>query len=187
MKYDLDTQESQVQNQEVIATQESIEEAPEPIADSSERVVMDLGEVDEEEVSMPAPRTDVEPEMEGALEDEDELKMEAAIESKEISEVITEEEEDPMIGFPQMPEENHEERFEGTIESDTNLDEEPTVHVLEWDLEEKDEEARESIVSAEEAGVLPVTEEIETEGATGQALEVAGTYFLPLMSRKRKS
>ena len=85
VKYDLDTQESQVQNQEVIATQESIEEAPEPIADSSERIVMDLGEADEEEVSMPAPRTDVEPEMEGALEDEDELKMEAAIESKEIS------------------------------------------------------------------------------------------------------
>ena len=116
--------------------------------------------------------------MEGALEDEDELKMEAAIESKEISEVITEEEEDPMIGFPQMPEENHEERFEGTIESDTNLDEEPTVHVLEWDLEEEDEEARESIVSAEEASVLPVTEEIEeTEGATGQALEGGWDLF----------
>ena len=178
VKYDLDTQESQVQNQEVIATQESIEEAPEPIADSSERIVMDLGEADEEEVSMPAPRTDVEPEMEGALEDEDELKMEAAIESKEISEVITEEEEDPMIGFPQMPEENHEERFEGTIESDTNLDEEPTVHVLEWDLEEEDEEARESIVSAEEASVLPVTEEIEeTEGATGQTLEGGWDLF----------
>ena len=178
VKYDLDTQESQVQNQEVIATQESIEEAPEPIADSSERIVMDLGEADEEEVSMPAPRTEVQPEMEGAVEDEDELKMEAAIESKEISEVMTEEEEDPMIGFPQMPEENHEERFEGTIESDTNLDEEPTVHVLEWDLVEEDEEARESIVSAEEASVLPVTEEIEeTEGATGQTLEGGWDLF----------
>lgn len=178
VKYDLDTQESQVQNQEVIATQESIEEAPEPISDSSERIVMDLGEADEEEVSMPAPRTEVESEMEGAVEDKDELKMEAAIESKEISEVMTEEEEDPMIGFPQMPEENHEERFDGTIESDTNLDDEPTVHVLEWDLGEEDEEARESIVSAEEATVLPVTEEIEeTEGATEQTLEGGWDLF----------
>jgi len=68
-----------------------------------------------------------------------------------------------MMGFPQMPEEDHEERFEGTIESDTNLDEEPTVHVLEWDLEDEAEEAHESIVSAEEASFLPAMEEAEDE------------------------
>ena len=98
--------------------------------------------------------------------------MEAAIELEETPEVVAhaeleaegaEEEEDPMMGFPQMPEEDYEERFEGTIESDTNLDEEPTVHVLEWDLEELDEEAHESIVSAEEASILPAVEEAENE------------------------
>ena len=131
VKYDL---EPQVQTQEVIATQESIEEAPELIADSSERIVMDLGEAEEEE--------------------------------------------DPMMGFPQMPEENHEERFEGTIESNTNLDEEPTVHVLEWDLEEEDEEARESIVSAEEASVLPVAEETkEIEDGDEHTLEGGWDLF----------
>ena len=180
VKYDLDTQESQEQ------TQESIEKAPERIADSSERIVMNLGETDEEEVTIPAPITEVEPEMEAAVENEDELKtdeateMETAIESEEISEVMTEGEEDPMMGFPQMPEEDHEERFAGTIESDTNLDEEPTVHVLEWDLEEEDEEARESIVSAEEASVLPVDEETEQiKGETEQTLEGGWDLFSP--------
>ncbi len=164
VKYDLDTQESQVHTQEVVTAQEIIEEAPAPVADTSERIVMDLGEAEEEEVAMPAPL------MEEALEVEDEVEMdeapemEAAIELEETSEVeATEEEEDPMMGFPQMPEEDHEERFKGTINSDTNIDEEPTVHVLEWDLEDEAEEAHESIISAEEASILPVVEEAEVE------------------------
>jgi cell division protein FtsZ len=172
VKYDLDTQESQVHTQEVIATQEIIEEASAPVADTSERIVMDLGEAEEEEVAMPAPL------MEEATEVEDEVEMDEApeteveIELEETTEVMAhdeleveaaEDEDDLMMGFPQMPEEDHEERFEGTIESDTYLDEEPTVHVLEWDLEDEDEEAHESIVSAEEASILPVVEEAEND------------------------
>lgn len=137
VKYDLDTQESQVHTQEVVTAQEIIEEVPAPVANTSERIVMDLGEAEEEEVAMPAPLMEEAPEVE--------------------------DEEDPMMGFPQMPEEDYEERFEATIESDTNLDEEPTVHVLEWDLEELDEEAHESIVSAEEASILPAVEEAEND------------------------
>lgn len=178
VKYDLDTQESQVHTQEVATAQEIIEEAPAPVADTSERIVMDLGEAEEEEVAMPAPIMEEAPEIEDefemdeASETDEAPTMEAAIELEETPEVVAhaelemeaaEEEEDPMMGFPQMPEEDHEERFEGTIESDTNLDEEPTVHVLEWDLEDEDEEAHESIVSAEEASILPVVEEAENE------------------------
>ncbi len=182
VKYDLDTQESQVHTEEVIATQEMIEETPAPVAQTSERIVMDLGEAEEEEVAMPAPLMEEEPEVENEaegldmdIEDEFEMEaapeMEAAIEPEETPEIAHyeleaeagEEGEDPMMGFPQMPEEDHEERFEGTIESDTNLDEEPTVHVLEWDLEDEAEEAHESIVSAEEASFLPAMEEAEDE------------------------
>ncbi len=182
VKYDLDTQESQVHTEEVIATQEMIEETPAPVAQTSERIVMDLGEAEEEEVAMPAPLMEEEPEVENEAEGldmdiEDEFEMEAAPEmeaSNELEETpetahyeleaeAGEEGEDPMMGFPQMPEEDHEERFEGTIESDTNLDEEPTVHVLEWDLEDEAEEAHESIVSAEEASFLPAMEEAEDE------------------------
>ncbi len=182
VKYDLDTQESQVHTEEVIATQEMIEETPAPVAQTSERIVMDLGEAEEEEVAMPAPLMEEEPEVENEAEGldmdiEDEFEMEAApemeasIELEETPEIAHyeleaeagEEGEDPMMGFPQMPEEDHEERFEGTIESDTNLDEEPTVHVLEWDLEDEAEEAHESIVSAEEASFLPAMEEAEDE------------------------
>jgi cell division protein FtsZ len=137
VKYDLDTQNSTIDTQEVIATQEIIEKAPAPVADTSERIVMDLGEVEEEEVAMPVPLMEVEPEIE--------------------------EEENLMMGFAQMPEEDHEERFEDTIESDTTLDEEPTVHVLEWDLEDQDEEAHESIVSADDASILTVVDEVENE------------------------
>jgi cell division protein FtsZ len=172
VKYDLDTQESQVHTQEVIATQEIIEEAPAPVSDTSERIVMDLGETEEEEVAMPAPLMEEAPEVEVEFEMDEAPEMEVAIELEETTEVMAhdeleveaaEDEEDPMIGFPQMPEEDHEERFEGTIESDTYLDEEPTVHVLEWDLEDEDEEAHESIVSAEEASILPVMEEAEND------------------------
>jgi len=178
VKYDLDTQESQVHTEEVIATQEMIEETPTPVAQTSERIVMDLGEAEEEEVAMPAPLMEEEPEVENEAEgldmdilDEVEMEaapeMEAAIEPEEtpyeLEAEAGEEGEDPMMGFPQMPEEDHEERFEGTIESDTNLDEEPTVHVLEWDLEDEAEEAHESIVSAEEASFLPAMEEAEDE------------------------
>ena len=171
VKYDLDTQESQVHTQEVVTAQEIIEEAPAPVADTSERIVMDLGEAEEEEVAMPAPPMEEAPEVEDEVEMDEAPEMEAAIELEETPEIAhyeleveaAEEEEDPMMGFPQMPEEDHEERFEGTIESDTNLDEEPTVHVLEWDLEDEAEEAHESIVSAEEASFLPVMEEAEDE------------------------
>jgi cell division protein FtsZ len=178
VKYDLDTQESQVHTQEVATAQEIIEEAPAPVADTSERIVMDLGEAEEEELAMPAPIMEEAPEVEDefemdeASETDEAPAMEAAIELEETPEVVAhaelemeaaEEEEDPMMGFPQMPEEDHEERFEATIESDTNLGEEPTVHVLEWDLEEEDEEAHESIVSAEEASILPVVNEAENE------------------------
>jgi len=172
VKYDLDTQESQVHTQEVIATQEIIEEASAPVADTSERIVMDLGEAEEEEVAMPAPLMEEAPEVDDEVEMDEAPETEVEIELEETTEVMAhdeleveaaEDEDDLMMGFPQMPEEDHEERFEGTIESDTYLDEEPTVHVLEWDLEDEDEEAHESIVSAEEASILPVMEEAEND------------------------
>jgi len=151
VKYDLDTQNTTVESQEVIATQEIIEDTPAPVADTSERIVMDLGDAVEEE----APEDEV---------DMDQAPlMEAAIELEETPVVMTaEEEEDPMMGFPQMPEEDHEERFEGTIESEADLDMEPTVHVLEWDLEDEDE-AQESILSADEASILPMVDEVKDE------------------------
>ncbi|NDH89943.1 MAG: cell division protein FtsZ, partial [Flavobacteriia bacterium] len=171
VKYDLDTQESQVHTQEVATAKEIIEEAPAPVADTSERIVMDLGEAEEEEVAIPTPLMEEEPEIEDEFELDETPGMEDTIEIEETPEVVAHDEleaevadeEDPMMGFPQMPEEDHEERFEDTIESDTNLDEEPTVHVLEWDLEEDDEEAHESVVSAEEASILPVLNEAENE------------------------
>ncbi|MGB0348538.1 MAG: cell division protein FtsZ [Schleiferiaceae bacterium] len=170
VKYDLDTQESQVHTHEVVAAQEIIEESPAPVADTSERIVMDLGEAEEDEVAMPATLMEEAPEVEDEMDEAPE--MEAAIELEETPEEMahdeleveaTEEEEDPMMGFPQMPEEDHEERFEDTIESDTDLDDEPTVHVLEWDLEDEDEEAHESIISAEDASILPVIDDTEDE------------------------
>ena len=166
VKYDLDTQNTTVESQEVIAMQEIIEETPAPVADTSERIVMDLGEAEEVEVAVPTPLMEEAPEVEDEVEVEMDQapEMEAAIQLEETPEVMTAEEgEDPMMGFPQMPEEDHEERFEGTIESDTDLDEEPTVHVLEWDLEDEDEEAHESIVSADDASILPVVDEVENE------------------------
>ncbi len=164
VKYDLDTQNTTVESQEVIATQEIIEEAPAPVADTSERIVMDLGEAEEEEVAMPIPLMEEAPEVEDEVGMDEAPEMEATIELEETPEVeAAEEEEDPIMGFPQMPEEDHEERFEGTIESDTSLDEEPTVHVLEWDLEDEDEEAHESIVSADDASILPVVDDVENE------------------------
>jgi hypothetical protein len=98
------------------------------------------------------------PEMEGTIEFEETPEVMA---HNEIEAEDAEDEEDPMMGFPQMPEEDHEERFESTIESETHLDEEPTVHVLEWDLEDEDEQVHESIVSAEEASILPVLDETD--------------------------
>jgi hypothetical protein len=74
------------------------------------------------------------------------------------------EEDDPMMGFPQMPEEDYEERFEATIESDTYLDEEPTVHVLEWDLEElKMKRRTRALFLPKKPAFYPVVEEAEND------------------------
>ena len=173
VKYDLDSQESNADMPKVIATQEVIEDISTSESETSERIVMDLGEAEEEEVSTPAPMIYEEAEMEATLnlemekapvidtaseaQDTPESKSEFELEAQDV-----EEDEDPMMGFPQMPEEDHEERFGGTIESESQLDEEPTVHVLEWDLEEEDE-AHESIVSAEEVSILPQVNELDDQ------------------------
>jgi len=120
-----------------------------------ERVVMDLGEAEEEE----APVFAAEQETPGAEVEED-FETEAELQQ-----------EDPMVGFPQMPEEDHEERFEGTIQENAFIDEEPTVHVLEWDMEDEEEEVQERIVAAEEMSILPVNEEIEEPEMESEAFD----------------
>ena len=140
VKYDLESQEAPaVVAVEAPAAKVELE-TEEPTAEIQERVVMDLGEDEEEEAPVFTAPVNVEAEVEAELE-----------------------EEDPMMGFPQMPEEDHEERFEATIEEDAQIDEEPTVHVLEWDMEDEEQEAEERIVSAEEMSILPIDEDIEDE------------------------
>ena len=140
VKYDLEAQEAPA----VVAVEmpaEKVElETEEPTAEIQERVVMDLGEDEEDDAPVFTTPVNVEAEVEAELE-----------------------EEDPMMGFPQMPEEDHEERFEATIEEDAHINDEPTVHVLEWDMEDDEHEAEERIVSAEEMSILPIDEDIEDE------------------------
>ncbi|MDA0898182.1 MAG: cell division protein FtsZ [Bacteroidetes bacterium] len=90
-------------------------------AASSKRVVMDLETFEE------------------AVEPEAEVYSEAAGATTEVTQEMDAETE----GFPQLPEEDIDAAFESTLHNDAQIIEEevPTVHVLEWDMEEEAEEA----------------------------------------------
>ena len=106
----------------VAQPQDKVFETPqEPAAEKQEepgdRVLMDLGDFEEEET----------PYFEAEKEEES-LSAEALLE------------EDPRTGFPQIPEED-ESIFESSLQGQEFEDEQPMVHVLEWDMEDElDEE-----------------------------------------------
>ena len=115
VKYDLDTNETG----NVSTLQTDLEEVPS--AASSERVVMDLETFEE------------------VVEPEAEVHSEAAPATTEVTHELDAETE----GFPQLPDEDIDATFEATLHNDAQINEEeaPTVHVLEWDMEEDSEEA----------------------------------------------
>ncbi|MBL6671094.1 MAG: cell division protein FtsZ [Flavobacteriaceae bacterium] len=115
VKYDLDTNETG----DVSTLQTALEEVPS--AASSERVVMDLETFEE------------------VVEPEAEVYSEAAPATTEVMHELDAETE----GFPQLPDEDIDATFEATLHNDAQINEEeaPTVHVLEWDMEEDSEEA----------------------------------------------
>ena len=115
VKYDLDTNETG----DVSTLQTTLEEVPS--AASSERVVMDLETFEE------------------TVEPEAEVYSEAAPATTEATPELDAETE----GFPQLPDEDIDATFEATLHNDAQINEEeaPTVHVLEWDMEEDSEEA----------------------------------------------
>ena len=115
VKYDLDTNETG----DVPTPQTALEEVPS--AASSERVVMDLETFEE------------------TVEPEAEVYSEAAPATAEATPELDAETE----GFPQLPDEDIDATFEATLNNDAQITEEeaPTVHVLEWDMEEDSEEA----------------------------------------------
>ena len=115
VKYDLDTNETG----DVSTLQTALEEVPS--AASSERVVMDLETFEE------------------VVEPEAEVYSEAAPATTEVTHELDAETE----GFPQLPDEDIDATFEATLHNDAQITEEeaPTVHVLEWDMEEDSEEA----------------------------------------------
>ena len=115
VKYDLDTNETG----DVSTLQTALEEVPS--AASSERVVMDLETFEE------------------VVEPEAEVYSEAAPATTEVMHELDAETE----GFPQLPDEDIDATFEATLHNDAQITEEeaPTVHVLEWDMEEDSEEA----------------------------------------------
>ena len=115
VKYDLDTNETG----DVPTPQTALEEVPS--AASSERVVMDLETFEE------------------TVEPEAEVYSEAAPATTEATPELDVETE----GFPQLPDEDIDATFEATLHNDAQINEEeaPTVHVLEWDMEEDSEEA----------------------------------------------
>ncbi|MEY2970837.1 MAG: hypothetical protein RLZZ599_1210, partial [Bacteroidota bacterium] len=188
VKYDLE-------DQSAAPAVSAIVEQPKAV----ERIIMALEDtVEEPQLATEEPISEVPSTME-ALEDEgpiaefeaeDSLELETEIEGEPALETTYEaapsfeDVEDPMMGFPQMPEAGIDERFEDSIGESVEVaaDEEPMVHVLEWDLEDEDDEAHESIVSAEEASILAhheedVEEELDLDAAT--ELEVTSATVPP--------
>ena len=123
----------------VAQPQDKVFETPqEPAAEKQEepedRILMDLGDFEEEETPH------------FGAEKEEELPAEALLE------------EDPRAGFPQIPEED-ESIFESSLQGQEFEDEQPMVHVLEWDMEDEIDE--EEIV-AEDTSDEPQLVESET-------------------------
>ncbi len=129
VKYKLDGHETEA----VVAPQPAVE----TISDSqkSERIIMDLGAVEDDIQAVDT-----------AVVSQDEVHLEPVTEPNEIEDTIEAETE----GFPQLPDEDIDATFEETLEADTQTIEEetPTVHVLEWDMEDDADEA--AIVKEEE-------------------------------------
>lgn len=107
---------------------------------SSERVVMDLGGI-EEPILTKEPTAVAEEILEEEKDVVDEVSevMDAPLTPDYPTENSAEyEDEDPMAGFPQMPEDS-EGVFEQSMDESEDIpsEDEATVHVLEWDMEEE--------------------------------------------------
>ena len=154
----------------VARPQHKIFETPEePAAEKQEepedRILMDLGDFEEEETPHFGAEKEEELPAEEASEFIAETQQDPIAETTE--EEIQEEEsisaealleEDPRAGFPQIPEED-ESIFESSLQGQEFEDEQPMVHVLEWDME--DELDEEEIV-AEDTSDEPQLVEEET-------------------------
>ena len=120
----------------VARPQDKVFETPEePAAEKQEepedRILMDLGDFEEEET----PHFGAEKEEELPAEEASEFIAET--QQDPMAETT---EEDPRAGFPQIPEED-ESIFESSLQGQEFEDEQPMVHVLEWDMEDElDEE-----------------------------------------------
>ena len=124
-------------------TEETATEQPPLTPYSSERVVMDLGGIEE-----PILTNDPVAVEEKIITDETVIVDEASevMDTPLIQDYTAENsaeyaEEDPMAGFPKMPEDS-EGVFEQRMGEDEDIpsEEEATVHVLEWDMEEESQE-----------------------------------------------
>ncbi len=154
----------------VARPQDKVFETPEePAAEKQEepedRILMDLGDFEEEETPHFGAEKEEELPAEEASEFITETQQDPIAETTE-EEVQEEEtlsaevllEEDPRAGFPQIPEED-ESIFESSLQGQEFEDEQPMVHVLEWDME--DELDEEEIV-AEDTSDEPQLVESET-------------------------
>ena len=141
------------------------EPAAEKQEEPEDRILMDLGDFEEEETPNFAAEKEEELPAEEALEfiaetqhdplaetSEEEIQEDESISSEALLE------EDPRAGFPQIPEED-ESIFESSLQGQEFEDEQPMVHVLEWDTEDEIDE--EEIV-AEDTSDEPQLVESET-------------------------
>ena len=154
----------------VAQPQDKVFETPqEPAAEKQEepedRILMDLGDFEKEETPHFGAEKEEELPAEEALEfiaetqhdplaetSEEEIQEDESISSEALLE------EDPRAGFPQIPEED-ESIFESSLQGQEFEDEQPMVHVLEWDMEDEIDE--EEIV-AEDTSDEPQLIESET-------------------------
>jgi hypothetical protein len=153
----------------VARPQDKVFETPEePAAEKQEkpedRVVMDLGDFEEETPHFGAEKEEELPAEEASefiAETQQDHFAETTEEEIQEDESIAAEallEEDPRAGFPQIPEED-ESIFESSLQGQEFEDEQPMVHVLEWGME--DELDEEEIV-AEDTSDEPQLVESET-------------------------
>ncbi len=150
VKYKLDAHETE---EVAVAAQPTGETIPD--SQNSERVIMELGAVEDE----------VEP-LDTAAAAPVEAHLEPVVEINETENTIEAETE----GFPQLPDEDIDATFEQTLEDDTQTIEEetPTVHVLEWDMEDESEEG--AIVKEEAVDEAEFADEEPSETAESPAL-----------------
>ena len=150
VKYKLDAHETE---EVAVAAQPTGETIPD--SQNSERVIMELGAVEDE----------VEP-LDTAAAAPVEAHLEPVAEINETENTIEAETE----GFPQLPDEDIDATFEQTLEDDTQTIEEetPTVHVLEWDMEDESEEG--AIVKEEAVDEAEFADEEPSETAESPAL-----------------